>query len=244
MTIDLKTLKAMSDGAMIMAAQAEQMAIFAAGMVEGTKQMAESLQSIVNDCARQLAERRAAENGTENGRVNSAENNAAVAATQTACDRAASDYTANVSSLNSPSLPQNAASGAFRPESGQTGRLDAGGRPAPAQGAVGASTAPQTHAVTPQTHAAIPQANAPQATAATTQANVPQTPAAARQTAPQTAPQTPSLDLVTLRAFVAERSTPENRAKIKAILTRYGVRKLTELKESQYGAVRNEVAAL
>ena len=236
MTIDLKTLKAMSDGAMIMAAQAEQMAIFAAGMVEGTKQMAESLQSIVNDCARQLAERRAAENGAENGTP--------VAATQTACDRADPGYTANASSLNSPSLPQNAASGAFRPESGQTGRLDAGGRPAPAQGAVGASTAPQTHAVTPQTHAAIPQANAPQATAATTQANVPQTPAAARQTAPQTAPQTPSLDLVTLRAFVAERSTPENRAKIKAILTRYGVRKLTELKESQYEAVRNEVAAL
>lgn len=240
MTIDLKTLKAMSDGAMIMAAQAEQMAIFAAGMVEGTKQMAESLQSIVNDCARQLAERRAAENGAENGGVNSAENNAAVAATQTTCDSAAPDAAANVSSLNSPSLPQNAASGAFQPESGQTGRLDAGGRPAPSQGAVGASAANQTHAATtqanaPQTHAAIPQA-----TAATPQANPPQTHAAI----PQTAPQTPSLDLVTLRAFVAERSTPENRAKIKAILTRYGVRKLTELKESQYEAVRNEVAAL
>lgn len=225
MTIDLKTLKAMSDGAMIMAAQAEQMAIFAAGMVEGTKQMAESLQSIVNDCARQLAERRAAENCAENGGVNSAENNAAVAATQTACDSAAPEAAANVSSLNSPSLPQNAASGAFQPESGQTGRLDAGGRPAPSQGAVGASAANQ-------------------ATAATPQADAPQTHAAARQTAPQTAPQTPILDLVTLRAFVAERSTPENRAKIKAILTRYGVRKLTELKESQYEAVRNEVAAL
>ena len=241
MTIDLKTLKAMSDGAMIMATQAEQMAIFAAGMVEGTKQMAESLQSIVNDCARQLAERRAA----ENGRVNSAENNAAVAATQTACDRAASGYTANVSSPNSPSLPQNAASGAFRPESGQTGRPDAGSRPAPLQGAEGASTAPQTPAAIPQANApqataATPQANAPQATAAAPQANPPQTHAAI----PQTAPQTPPLDLVTLRAFVAERSTPENRAKIKAILTRYGVRKLTELKESQYEAVRNEVAAL
>ena len=102
---------------------------------------------------------------------------------------------------------------------------DAGGRPAPSQGAVGASAANQ-------------------ATAATPQADAPQTHAAARQTAPQTAPQTPLLDLVTLRAFVAERSTPENRAKIKAILTRYGVRKLTELKESQYEAVRNEVAAL
>lgn len=225
MTIDLKTLKAMSDGAMIMATQAEQMAIFAAGMVEGTKQMDESLQSIVNDCACQLAERRAAENGAENGGVNSAEKGTAVAATQTACDRATSDYTANVGSLNSPSLPQNAASGAFQSESGQTGQPDAGSSPAPSQGAVGASAANQ-------------------ATAATTQANAPQTPAAARQTAPQTAPQTPPLDLVTLRAFVAERSTPENRAKIKAILTRYGVRKLTELKENQYEAVRNEVAAL
>ena len=201
MTIDLKTLKTMSDGAMIMAVQAEQMAIFAAGMVEGAKQMAESMQSIVNDCARQLAERRAAENG--------AENDAAVAATQTACDNAASEITANISSLNSQSLPQNAASGAFQPESGQTGRPDVENRPTPSQGAVGASIAPQT-------------------------------PAAAKQTVPQTQ----SLDLVTLRAFVAERSTPENRAKIKAILNRCGVRKLTELNESQYEAVRNEVAAL
>ena len=201
MTIDLKTLKAMSDGAMIMAAQAEQMAIFAAGMVEGARQMAESMQSIVNDCARQLAERRAAENVVEN--------DAAVATTQTACDSVAQETTANVSSLKSPSLPQNAAAGAFQPESGQTGRPDVENRPAPSQGATGASIAPQT-------------------------------PAAAQQTAPQT----PPLDLVMLRAFVAERSTPENRAKIKAILTRYGVRKLTELRESQYEAVRNEVAAL
>ena len=58
------------------------------------------------------------------------------------------------------------------------------------------------------------------------------------------AAQTPPIDIVTLRAFVAERSTPENRAKIKAILGKYGVRKLTELKETQYEAVKNEVAAL
>ena len=200
MTIDLKTLKAMSDGAMIMAAQAEQMALFAAGMVEGTRQMAESMQSIVNDCARQLAERRAAENG------------GAMADPQTACDSAAQESMANVSSLDVASLPQNAAPGAFRPERGQTGQPDAGSCPAPSQGATGASTAPRTHAAAPQSNAATPQ--------------------------------TPPLDLVTLREFVAERSTPENRAKIKAILTRYGVRKLTELKESQYEAVRNEVAAL
>ena len=59
-----------------------------------------------------------------------------------------------------------------------------------------------------------------------------------------TAPERPKLTIVELRAFVAERSTPENRAKIKAILGKYGVRKLTELKEAQYEAVKNEVAAL
>ena len=54
----------------------------------------------------------------------------------------------------------------------------------------------------------------------------------------------PKLTIVELRAFVAARSTPENRPKIKAILTRYGVKKLTELPENQYEAVKNEVAAL
>ena len=57
------------------------------------------------------------------------------------------------------------------------------------------------------------------------------------------APEKPKLTIVELRAFVAERSTPENRTKIKAILTKYGVKKLTELKETQYEAVKNEVAA-
>ena len=59
-----------------------------------------------------------------------------------------------------------------------------------------------------------------------------------------TALEKPKLSIVELRAFVAERSTPENRAKIKAILGKYGVRKLTELKETQYEAIKNEVAAL
>ena len=57
-------------------------------------------------------------------------------------------------------------------------------------------------------------------------------------------PEKPKLTIVELRAFVAERSTPENRAKIKAILGKYGVRKLTELKETQYEAIKNKVAAL
>ena len=54
----------------------------------------------------------------------------------------------------------------------------------------------------------------------------------------------PRLTIVELRAFVAARSTPENRPKIKEILARYGVKKLTELSENQYEAVKNEVAAL
>ena len=54
----------------------------------------------------------------------------------------------------------------------------------------------------------------------------------------------PKLTIVELRAFVAARSTPENRPKIKEILTKYGVKKLTELQESQYEAVKSEVAAL
>lgn len=58
------------------------------------------------------------------------------------------------------------------------------------------------------------------------------------------APEKPKLTIVELRAFVAERSTPETRPKIKAILTKYGVKKLTELPESKYEAVREEVAAL
>ena len=52
------------------------------------------------------------------------------------------------------------------------------------------------------------------------------------------------MSIVELRAFVAERSTPENRPKIRAILEKHGVRKLPELQESQYEAVKNEVAAL
>ena len=57
-------------------------------------------------------------------------------------------------------------------------------------------------------------------------------------------PSAPPTTIVELRAFVAERSTPENRPKIKAILERHGVRKLTELPESRYAAVMDEVAAL
>lgn len=54
----------------------------------------------------------------------------------------------------------------------------------------------------------------------------------------------PKPTLVELRAFVAERSTPENRPRIKAILERFGVKKLTELPEDQYPALMREVEAL
>ena len=60
----------------------------------------------------------------------------------------------------------------------------------------------------------------------------------------QTAPSEKPLSLVELRAYVAERSTPENRPKIKALLTKHGVAKLTELPEGQYEALKREVAAL
>ena len=63
-------------------------------------------------------------------------------------------------------------------------------------------------------------------------------------TAPPTAPTEKPVTLVELRAFVSERSTPENRPKIKALLTRHGVNKLTELPEDQYAALKREVAAL
>ena len=60
----------------------------------------------------------------------------------------------------------------------------------------------------------------------------------------QPAPAEPRLTLVELRAFVAERSSPENRPKIKAILGKFGVSKLTELPEERYEALKREVEAL
>lgn len=47
-----------------------------------------------------------------------------------------------------------------------------------------------------------------------------------------------------VRAFVAERSKPENRAKIKAILNGFGVSRLTELPEDMYGQLMDEVSKL
>ncbi len=54
---------------------------------------------------------------------------------------------------------------------------------------------------------------------------------------PAAQPSEPQLTIVELRAFVAEKSTPENRPAIKEILTQHGVKKLTELKPGQYPSV-------
>jgi len=52
------------------------------------------------------------------------------------------------------------------------------------------------------------------------------------------------LTIAEVRAYVAERTRPENRAQIRAILKSFGVAKLTELPEDKYGAMMAEVAKL
>ena len=56
------------------------------------------------------------------------------------------------------------------------------------------------------------------------------------------APKPPTL--VELRAFVAERSTPQTRPRIRALLAGHGVAKLTDLPESDYLDLMREVEAL
>lgn len=56
------------------------------------------------------------------------------------------------------------------------------------------------------------------------------------------APKPPTL--VELRAFVAARSTPQTRPRIRALLAGYGVAKLTDLPESGYLDLMREVEAL
>ena len=52
------------------------------------------------------------------------------------------------------------------------------------------------------------------------------------------------LTIAEVRAYVAERTRPENRAQIRAILKSFGVTKLTELPEDKYEAMMAEVAKL
>ncbi|MDO4741636.1 MAG: hypothetical protein Q4A66_13290 [Eubacteriales bacterium] len=174
MTMDIKMLKAISDGAQIMASQAEEMAVFAAGMAEGAKQMAESMRAVVEDCAEQIRQRREAGVSEE-----AALGEAFESIKPNAC----------------PTQPQTSPCGA--------------------------------------THAASPATGAP----------VSETPTAANVAA-NTGKDEPTIDLVTLRAFVASKSSPESRAKIKAILRKYGAEKLTELNPGVYAAVKAEVAQL
>ena len=56
------------------------------------------------------------------------------------------------------------------------------------------------------------------------------------------APKPPTL--VELRAFVAARSTPQTRPRIRALLAGHGVAKLTDLPESDYLDLMREVEAL
>ncbi len=53
-----------------------------------------------------------------------------------------------------------------------------------------------------------------------------------------------TMTLEELRAFVSAYSSMENRPKIRAILVKFGVNKLTELPLSQYEALKKEVAAI
>ena len=52
------------------------------------------------------------------------------------------------------------------------------------------------------------------------------------------------LTIAEVRAYVAERTKPENRAQIRAILKSFGVAKLTELPEDKHEAMMAEVAKL
>ena len=52
------------------------------------------------------------------------------------------------------------------------------------------------------------------------------------------------LTIAEVRAYVAERTRPESRAQIRAILKSFGVAKLTELPEDKYEAMMAEVAKL
>ena len=61
---------------------------------------------------------------------------------------------------------------------------------------------------------------------------------------PTNAPPAKKYTITEVRAYVAERTKPENRAQIKAILKGFGVAKLTELPEDKYADLISEVAKL
>ena len=67
---------------------------------------------------------------------------------------------------------------------------------------------------------------------------------AQKNIAPPKAEPGKKLTIAEVRAYVAERTKPENRAQIRAILKSFGVTKLTELPEDKYEAMMTEVAKL
>ena len=67
---------------------------------------------------------------------------------------------------------------------------------------------------------------------------------AANEPMPTNTPSARKHTITEVRAFVAERTKPENREKIKAILKGFGVSKLTELPEDKYGQLMDEVGKL
>ena len=90
-----------------------------------------------------------------------------------------------------------------------------------------------------------PAAIVPEQTAESVPAANPQQTAEPQQTAAETAPAAPKPPtLVELRAFVAARSTPQTRPRIRALLAGHGVAKLTDLPESAYLDLMREVEAL
>ena len=66
----------------------------------------------------------------------------------------------------------------------------------------------------------------------------------ANEPTPTNTPSARKHTITEVRAFVAERTKPENREKIKAILKGFGVSKLTELPEDKYGQLMDEVSKL
>lgn len=92
----------------------------------------------------------------------------------------------------------------------------------------------QAGVVKPEPAANSQQSTEPQQSAAQT------TPAAGNPVS--AAPKPPTL--VELRAFVAARSTPQTRPRIRALLAGHGVAKLTDLPESDYLDLMREVEAL
>ena len=97
-----------------------------------------------------------------------------------------------------------------------------------------------------------PVTTAPGQTVEAVQAADPQQTAEPQQIATETAPivgtSAPVVPkpptLVELRAFVAARSTPQTRPRIRALLAGHGVAKLTDLPESDYLDLMREVEAL